>query len=200
MATDSLARALALQAGTAHPGYIAGNWYCPPGYTTAVGSAIPVDSIRLLPFTITKPITVAQLAARVSTISAAGNFQLAVYAHNPATGRPTGAALCSTANMSTGSAAAVSAAVTPVTLSPGTYWMALNQDNSVAIYQTMNNATGLASAIVGSATLGNVTSTTSNVAFSLSVAQAFGTWPNLTAGSFVEAIGNINALVFMKAA
>ncbi|MDB5584299.1 MAG: hypothetical protein JWR80_9475 [Bradyrhizobium sp.] len=188
-------------ATVAHPGYVSGRWYCSVlGCTTTSGAAISANSIRLLPFIITKPIPVAQLAANVTTSSAAGNFQLAIYAHNATTGRPTGTALCSTANMSTASVAAVSAAVTQVTLPPGIYWGAVNQDNAVAAYVSLANTAPLAGNLIGSATLATVSGATALVSLFLTVAQTFGTWPDLTSGSFAESNGTTAALVYLKAA
>lgn len=183
-----------------NPGYVSGNWYSPVNTTVILGAAVPANSIRLLPFTISKPITVAQLGARVGTVSAASNFQLAVYGNNAITGRPTGAALCSTANLSAASLAAVSGTVTNVLLPPGTYWMAINQDNSTAAYTTVSGAEAQTAYLIGSTTLANIISTAATTALLVTVTQTFGTWPDLTSASFAESATNTSALVFLKAA
>lgn len=189
-------------ASAGHPGFVSGNWYIPTPYATvSTGAAIPANNIKLLPFTVTKPITVSALAARLTTASSGGNFQLAIYANNPTTGRPTGTALCSTASISTTTTGALSAAVGANTLlNPGTYWMAINQDNAVAIYETLAGTVVLMGALIGSATLANVTSSGTAAAFGLSVSQTFGTWPDLTSASFTEQTTQANALLFLKAA
>lgn len=178
-----------------HPGYVAGNYYSlQPYVSVAGGAALAASTIRLTPFTLAKPLRVAELAARVITTSAAGNFQLAIYANNASTGRPTGTALCNTASLSTTTAAAVSGAVTAVTLAPGTYWLALNQDNAVAGYQAIANATIVAGALIGSTTLNNVSGGTTATMLTLTVAQTYGTWPDLTSGSFTESTTNLTAI------
>lgn len=197
---------LGISAGGAlsvHPGYIAGNWYhSAPGAIVAAGTAFAASTIYALPFVLTKPIRIAALGARVTTASAGGNFQLAIYANNPATGRPTGAALVSTGNISTASAATASANVTAeATLAPGIYWMAVNQDNAAAAYQTLANTVPYTTALIGSTTLANVSSAAASVLMVLSVAQAFGTWPDLSAASFTEITAAPRCpLVFLKAA
>jgi multisubunit Na+/H+ antiporter MnhE subunit len=183
-----------------HPGYVAGRFYPCSNSTVAGGTAVTASNIRAMPFTISKPITVSALGARVTTASASGNFQLAIYAHDPAAVAPTGAALCSTASLSTTSATALSGAVTSVTLQPGTYWMAVNQDNSTAAYQTLAAAATQAGYIAGSTTLATVSSANATATYALSVAQTYGTWPDLTSASFTEVSGATNALVYMKAA
>lgn len=183
-----------------HPGYIAGNWYAPVSASLAAAAVAPsAGSIRLLPFTISKPIRVQALGVRVTTASASGNFQLAIYANNATTGRPTGTALCSTASLSTTSVGAVSGAVTQVTLAPGTYWMAVNQDNAAAGYQTLAATASFYGMAIGSATLANITSGAASNNIALAVTQTFGTWPDLTAGSFTETMTTANAVVFLQA-
>jgi hypothetical protein len=185
-----------------HPGYVPGNYYAlSPYVSVSGGAALAANTIRTYPIVISKPLRVAELAARVTTTSAGGNFQLAIYANNPATARPTGTALCSTGNLSTASGAAVSGAVTAVTLAPGTYWFASNQDNAAAAYQALTNGTIFTGYFAGSATLANVTSGASGAMLSLTVAQAFNTWPDLTSGSFTESTTNLTCIAgFAKAA
>lgn len=185
-----------------HPGYVAGNYYALYPYVSVqAGAALAANTIRLTPFVLTKPLKVAELAVRLTTASASGNFQLAIYANNPATARPTGSALCSTASLSTTTAVPVSGSVTQATLAPGCYWFASNQDNAVAAYQALTNGIFVGGHLIGSTTLANVTSGFTSTLLTLTVAQTYGTWPDLTAGSFTESTTNLTCVAgFAKAA
>jgi hypothetical protein len=193
----------ALSVDPIHPGYVAGRWYfAEPGQIVAA-SAIGVNSIRFMPFRIFKPVTITQLGARVTTISAAGNFQLAIYANNSTTDRPTGNPLGATGNMSTGTATVVAAVLAGgnITLQPGTYWSAICQDNGTACYTALATTyvsnTGV---LIGTATQATLCSSTAAVGWYLSLAQTFGTWPDVTSGGFAEATGTANvALQFLTA-
>ena len=187
------------RANNPHPGFVAGRWYCPVNASLGVASNIGASgSIRMLPFVLPLSVTIAALAARVTTLSAGGNFQLAIYASDPATKLPTGPALCSTGNLSTAAATVVSGAVTPVALVPRTYWMAINHDNAVAAYQSMT-AQSNSQALIGSATLANVTGASALAQMIRMFATAFGTWPDLTGQATVEAASNGAAVVFFQA-
>ncbi|MGY3366179.1 hypothetical protein ACVWZL_003304 [Bradyrhizobium sp. GM2.4] len=173
-----------------HPGYIASNWYLPSGPFRVSGSATApgLGSIRLFPGFIKERVTLAALGVRVATTSAGGNVQAAIYANNKSTMRPTGNALASTASMSTASAASVNAAVS-VQVEPGMYWFATNCDNITAAFGCLDgNGTSMAQ-LVGSPTQSNNLVGTSGAIDGLSVAQTFGTWPDLTSGSFTELVG-----------
>lgn len=184
-----------------HPGYVTGTWYSTVPYATvAAGVAVPINTIKLVPFTISKPITISALGARVTTAATSGNFQLAVYANAAATGRPTGNALCTTGNISSASTGAISATASCTgALTPGTYWGGVNSDNSTAVFQITSGAALTGAYLIGSTTLANITASSTNVSYNLSVAQTFGTWPDLTSGSFTEQNSSTFALVFMKA-
>jgi hypothetical protein len=193
----------ALSVDPIHPGYVAGRWYfAEPGQIVAA-SAIGVNSIRFMPFRIFKPVTITQLGARVTTLSAAGNFQLAIYANNSTTDRPTGNPLGATGNMSTGTATNVAAVLAGgnITLQPGLYWSAICQDNGTACYTALATTyvsnTGV---LIGTATQATLCSSTASVGWYLSLAQTFGTWPDVTGGGFTEATGTANvALQFLTA-
>jgi hypothetical protein len=188
-----------------HPGYKSGNWYPPVRATLAAGAVIATGSIRLLPFELIASATISDLAARVTTLAAAGNFQLAIYAMDPATKDPTGPALAATGDMSTAAAATVSADIVGanVVLPAGWYYMAINVDASaggVAIFQTMSGSFNHAAHVMGSATLANISNSATNVALVKTIAQAYGTWPDLTAGGFAESAVNSSCVVNFKVA
>jgi hypothetical protein len=185
------------------PGWVGSNWYMPYGvWSLAVGGALAANSIRLVPFVVPSPMSVKGLGARITT-AGSSNIQLALYANNGSTGRPTGSALASTGSLANTVAAQVSAAVGPVLLSPGVYWMAVNSGDATVIMLAPNLNNPLASALAGSATLANINTSSNNTALFLSTPQTFGTWPSLTGASFTEntpsgASGNGCAAVFLQ--
>jgi hypothetical protein len=187
--------------GGRHPGYIAGNWYIPVNSSAAAGIALVIDSIRCLPLVIPQPVTITNLGVRITTLAAAGNLKCAIYANNAATGRPTGAALASTGNISTGTATIVSAAIaeTSVTLQPGVYWQCVWADNSTVVCRTQTAASGGAPQLIGSATEATVNSASTTAAFTVACAKTYGAWPNMTSESFTEATGTANATLHFKA-
>lgn len=179
-----------------HPGYIVNNWYVGGGvYNFQTGSAVSANNIRAYPAYVMEKLTVGALGVRINTAAAGGNVSLAIYAHNPATGRPTGTPLVSTASISTTSVGSVNAAAS-AQLGPGLYWFATNADNATVVLEGINAY--LAPYLVGSATQGN--DATSNAGISgVIVSQAFGTWPDLTSASFGENLGNISLVQFKVA-
>jgi hypothetical protein len=178
-----------------HPGYIAGNWYVPAGYTLTSSGATPaINSIRAYPGLIRGRITISNLGSRVITNVAASNAQLAIYANNPATGRPTGVALASTASLSCAAASTISGAVS-VQLEPGLYWFCGNVDTATLTFTVQDTSTsGIMGSTIGSATQGNAFGTGSGSLDGLSVNQTFGTWPDLTSASFNELSGQASVI------
>jgi hypothetical protein len=166
-------------------GYIANNWYLPDGIARICGGGAPAaNSIRLHAGIIKQKCTLSALGLRISTLSAGGNIQCALYANNAATGRPTGNALASTSSITTASTGSVNGAVS-VQVDPGLYWFATNNDNGVVVGVALD-VTGInISALIGSATQGNIL-VANGTLVGLSVPQTFGTWPDLTSASFTE--------------
>jgi hypothetical protein len=165
------------------PGYIVGNWYVPWALgQMQTGTAPGLGSIRLYPAYFLQQATLNALGLRVSTLSAGGNVQAAIYANNAATGRPTGTALVSTASMSTAAAGNVNAAVS-IQLSAGMYWFATNCDNGTAALASFVAGNTWMEALIGGAAQNDLQTGSLE---GLSVTQAFGTWPDLTAASFTE--------------
>jgi hypothetical protein len=168
------------------PNYIVGNWYLAgSGGVVNAGQAPTSGSIRLYPAYIYKQLTIDTLGVSVSTVSAGGNVQAAIYANNAATGRPTGSALVSTGSMSTTSAAPVTAAAS-LQLGSGLYWFATNCDNSTAIFIAQSSTSYNASSLLGSATLATILPASAGTMTGVAVTQTFGTWPDLTGASFTE--------------
>lgn len=193
---------ITIAASPPFPAYIAGNYYLPPGVTVGAGTAPPVNTIRCVPFQIFQPVTIQAIGTRITTLSASGNVQFAIYANNAATGRPTGTALGATGSLSTTLTGVFSAAPAGgnFTLQPGTYWSAVNQDNSTAAYRT--NATGqsFTTALIGTATEASITNASTSAALTISTAQTFGTWPDLTGASFTETTALGSAMIHFRAA
>lgn len=184
------------------PAYKTGRWYNPGvGPALAVGSNIGVGTLRLVPFRLEKPITVTDLAARLTTAVAASNFQLALYGSNPDTLQPTGAALASTTSISGVAIGALSATLAaPVTLPAGVYWAAINADTTGLAFVMHATNASVYTALMGTTTLASISSATAGTVVTLFVAQTFGTWPDLTSASLSETATAAAALVFFKAA
>lgn len=182
-------------------GYVAGRWYVPIGVTSAgAGTAQGVNSIRLKLVYIPQQCTIDTLGVNISTLGAAGNIQLAIYAHDTATGKPTGNALVSTASITTGSTGAVNAAAS-LQLGPGFYWFASNTDSASVVVRAETIATApFQSLNVGSTTQVNVFG--SSVFFGgYTFAQTFNTWPDLTGQTMVDnTVGTNIPVVFFKVA
>lgn len=182
-----------------HPGYVSGNWYhLQAGMSLAAGAALVTNTVRLIPFALKARVTLTQLGARLTTASASGNIQLAIYANNGATGRPTGNAVAATGNISTTATGPVAAAFVggDTTIDPGIYWLAANADNSTVICQTYPTNQVHTGWMIGSSSQSNITNTATTGTLSLSVAsQTFGTWSDLTSATFSE----INTLSYAAA-
>jgi hypothetical protein len=191
--------------GIIHPGYKASNWYYPFSYGTFEnGSAIVSNTIRYSLMYIPRQVTISDLGCRISTLSAAGNLKLAIYAHDASTNRPSGLPLAETGNISTGATGMVSADITGanVTLAAGVYWAAFWCDNSTAAVVSFNRSTSsLAGMMIGSATQTMIISADPFGDFGLQSTETYGTWPNATSETFSELIDNrqIRILMFKAA-
>lgn len=184
---------------------ISGNWYPPaPGIRMVTGAASHSSQLRMSAFPVDQVITIDTLGARVQTLSATGNFQLAIYAADPATNRPTGAAIAATGNMSTDVAGRVEGAVVggAVTLQPGLYFMASNMDNATATLGSVDVAQSQTAYYCGSDTFADVNPASNNMQTVFYGSQTFGTWPNITSFSYAgESSSSIfSTIVFYRVA
>lgn len=179
------------------PAYISGNWYATDGGGLLLGAAAAADRIRLAPFVVRKTITISQLGGRLATGSAGGNCQLAIYANNAATARPTGNPLAVTGSISVTTTGAISADITgaDVTLQPGLYWSAVIVDTlgASAVFVGSAPATGLGSIMVGNPTLAIAISGNVGGA-NLLVTHTFGTWPDITGATFTYSASTVNGI------
>lgn len=180
-------------------GYIVGNWYAPSGPALITSGVAPgTGSIRLYPAYIKQTVTLNSLGVRITTAAAAGNCQLAIYANNAATGRPTGSALASTASISTTATGSLNSAVS-IQLTQGLYWWAVNCDNATVTLTSIATTDMWFSRTIGSPTQSGVPGTGAANS-GVGVTQTFGTWPSLTAGSFTEGGGGTFPIVQFKPA
>jgi hypothetical protein len=182
------------------PPYIAGRWY-PTGIgATNAGLAVATAVVRLYAFTIRAPITVSTLLTRVSVVGL-GSFQLAIYANNTATGRPTGAVLARTGDMSSTVATAVTGDITgaDVTLYPGIYWAATNVDatSATTTFQTLNSNNSESTTLFGAATPTTATGSTTTSLVTLTTPMAYNTWDTMTGATFTEVAGGNTGAAFI---
>lgn len=178
------------------PGYTAGNWYLPEIETTTAGAAIAsTTTMVLFPVVFQQQMTIDQLAARVTTVSAGGNFQLAIYASGTGN-KPTGNALATSGNGSTASAAAVTVTLSSnVQVTPGVvYWIGVMVDNTTAIFISYSGSSSYMAWVYGSTSAGNALGTGAvNIANLTATYTTFGTWPSLTGATFTETTTTKNA-------
>lgn len=174
-------------------GVIAGNWYPPFLVSTVAGSALPVNVARFMPIQPRQLMTLNALGLRVGT--AGTGIDLAVYANDPATMRPTGSQLSSTGNIVATATGPVSGALgANVQVFPDqAYWLGINNNNAaLACTGCVGSFLGTAF-LVGSATLGSIISTSALTC--ITTPLAYGTWGNLTAAAWTEVTGQANALI-----
>lgn len=184
--------------------YIAGRWYSTATTVGAGGLAAATDLVRLYPFFLRAPITVSDLGTRVITVGL-GSFQLAIYANNPTTMRPTGTVLARTAGILSTVADVVEADITGanVSLAAGMYWGATNVDatSATAIFQTTGASLATSSGLMGATTMAFATSGSNATNWSLTTPMAYDTWSTMTGATFTEVSGLTGAAhIFLKAA
>jgi len=187
-----------------HPGYVAGNWYAPAPSTLGAGQATTTGAIRMIPFFLPRPITIQALAVRITTLVASGNVKVAIYTNNPATANPAGLPLAQTGDLTTAAAGTVSETLgTNVRLESGTYWMALQVDSTAGtggvVLQTYPTSYA-GSAFLTGGTLANISSAAATSAPTRTVAQAYGTFPDMTGASISQGAASNTCVVFLQAA
>lgn len=184
---------------------IASTWWLPFGLPTGTSTAVPQNIIGLIPFPVPVAMTLSDLGARVVATAAAGNFQLAIYANNPVTNRPTGNALGSTGSLSTTSAANVSQGSLSIPLVvPGLYWWAVNVDvlaNNVVTFTSLSATAPWTAPLVGAGSEALLQGGGASLQSFFTTPQTFGTWPDLTGATFTEVAAACRApIIHMKIA
>jgi hypothetical protein len=211
-AANSGSRGLSVYDGTRwnsviqeHPGYIAGRWYRPVDANVATSGAITTGTVRMSIFYLPAAITVDALAVRIVANVAVGNVKVAIYANDPATCRPTGAALVASGDITTATATIVSSGtLTSAVLPAGFYWFAIQADATAGTGGVTVSSYGLLDmpgpAYMGSATLANILESATASRLMLTVTQAYGSFPDMTAASFTEVTSTTCALPMFRAA
>ena len=170
-----------------HPGYVPGRRYVPFGMgAPATGAAGVAGTVFTGAGVIKSRCTLSELHIRMTTAGSAGNFAMAIYAHDPAKGGPTGLPLATSVNGATGSTGPMTVALNAnVTLEPGVYWFAIQMDVGSPVYLSQGNGSSNHLALFGSAghPIGNGASAQAS---GYSISGTFGTWPDLTSASLTE--------------
>ncbi|POR42562.1 hypothetical protein [Methylobacterium sp. V23] len=184
-----------------HPGYNVGRFFTPFGQGAPVAGITQLVGTMYLSYGVIKErITVSQLQARVTTLSAGGNIQLAIYNSDPST-RRVSTLVAKTGNLSTTATGAVAGAFTggDVTLEPGGYWFACMVDNAVCVLLG-NGTTSFNHLSFYGSTNGLGASQAAQPAGVLISGQTFGTWPDdVTALNHSEATSRVSAMAFLVA-
>lgn len=168
-----------------HPGFIAGNWYDMwPSVAVGAGSALTANTAYCTPFQVFQSFSVTALGARVTT--AGTNLQLALYASNNATGRPTGSVLASTASITATGTGAVNGAISTTVLSPGIYWFCASGDNSAMCLQGAAGNWPWMAKLFGSATQGNALGASISCMGVSTTDFGFGAWNSATSATYTE--------------
>lgn len=140
------------------PSYRASTWYPTLRANAALGSAIATNAqAKLYPFTVPQRVTVDQLGAVVTTVAAASNFQLAIFANDLTLNRPTGLPLAYTAPTMSGAVAGAVTAALNVSLQfdPSlVYWAAIATDTTTLVFQAWSTSDNFGAWIMGGATIG----------------------------------------------
>jgi hypothetical protein len=196
------ANAKARAGAPSHPGYAPAFWYPFLWGRVGSGAAWSAASTRMIPFMIHDRVTITDVALRVLTLFAGGTFGLAIYAHNPATGRPTGTPLAQTVTtLSTAAAALISSPlVSSVTLDPGMYWVACQLDNTTAVFQGLTGETTWPGYFAGAPAAANILSGSATTLQTISFASPHGTWPDVTGVTGSEISNNQNFYPAFKVA
>lgn len=178
--------------------YTSGRWY-PFADGGVVGAATfsHLSQIRLGIWQVRSRVVVSHLGIRVTT-AAAGNIQIAIYRQRETTGSQVakaGRVLDATGSIDCSGVGNVNGALAGgnLTLSPGFYWLGINADNTTIRTQTLSLAGRLnevfSNYCPGDTQQDDIASSATGAGFVMQVAQAFGTWPDITSASQTEQAG-----------
>lgn len=173
--------------------YVSGRWYVPEGALfRSAGAAGATGIMRGRRWRLRAPITLDQLGVQITTGAASGNFQLAIYASDPASGAPTGAPLYSSSGISTASTGAIADSGPNLALAAGDYWIFLNVDASgaAAVFVAASNSALGAVQSVGSSSLGNALGATASASGHIRV-EAYNSWPTLTGNFTADSLSEV---------
>lgn len=178
-------------------GYVVGRWYLPHPTPNLISNSVGTNFLNFTPFRARRRVTISEVGVRVT--GTGGNLQFAFYAGDEATGKPTGGALSNTNDMSMAVATTVTGALLAnVTLEPGRlYYGAQNQ--SAGGTTTHYRGCAAFSGPMGGATFASLFFNTTIMQEGITLAQTYGTWPDVTAASFSNGLID-NPLFAFKAA
>lgn len=177
-----------------HPGYVPTLWYTfEPHIITQAGVTGTASVINCAVGYVGEPITISQIGANVGTLSAGGNFQLALY--SSVNGRP-GALIAKTGNISTAAAGVINGSlggnipIGPTSTNAGSLWFCSNVDNATAVLNSLSLSSVPGRFLQGSANETRVVQGAAGpVGISCTAAactggsSTFNTWPASLAGS-----------------
>lgn len=185
--------------------YISGNYIIPyfmGGGLRMTGIAGAPNVIRCFTAYVKGALHIDQLGGRVNTVVAGGNFAVAVYAVNAATGKPTGTPLASSGSLSTTSAAAVTGTITSTALGSAAQsftplGFCFNNDTTAgsgaSLMAGINADATFLAADVGTTTLANALGTAGTAPISYwSTTATFGTFGDLTSVTWIDGNGSID--------
>jgi hypothetical protein len=190
---------------SAHPGYIANNWYAlyPSTGSEIASGGLVAGTTYLTPFFLPFRMTVHALGWRITTLGTS-NTQVAIYRNNsgatPALNRP-GTLVASTASVVNTSTGAFSQILSSdQQLEIGWYWSAMQNGDTTVRILTRGAADGQTPHFMGSATLGSTLATSANVQ-GVSFTGTFGTWPaDISGSTFAEVTTNLVPFIVAQAA
>lgn len=164
------------------------------GAAITTSSALSANLATFVPFRIRRAVTISKLCARV--VAAGSNIDMALYASNNLTGRPTGSALVSTGSVSVGTPPSSIEGTVSLSIGydqtnkPGIYWFGLNSDNATLTVRSYTAASNILAVLFGTSTLSAAAGDSSSRACSaVSTPLTFGTWGDLTSATWTEVTG-----------
>jgi hypothetical protein len=180
----------------------------PASSVSASAGGVALNSlIQCTPVLINEKMTLAGLSANITTLSAAGNFQLAIY--SSVNGRPN-TLIANTGSVTTGATWFVtgtfaSGSGSSVQVGPGgaqggaNLWFCANRDNATVVFTPMDIVPASQSAgfRVGSVTTANLVSI-SAVTSGVTTAVTFGTWGSLSAATWADLITRVMPVIYFQ--
>lgn len=181
------------------PGYASGKYYFADGIgVPATSLAGAANTLHFHPFVLLADVSIANLVAKVATAASGGLFQFGLYAADPTTKYPTGAALFASGSFSTTSTVQLEATGVGLTLKAGLYWAASNKDTAAAAATFMSNSisqfrTGqLVPADTAADLMSGITVGLSGYA---RASTPFGTWPTLTGNLSADGLARVSTTI-----
>lgn len=181
-----------------HPGYVAANWYMAPSFIgTQIGNTAQANTIACAYSYIPKTITISTLAAFVQT-AGSSNSQFAMYAGDPATGKPA-AQIGKTGNIANNVTTTTinGALLANKQVGPGgtdggrDIWFCANSNDSTVVFAALSQSLSLGKSDIGDPTLNTLIQ--GATAFMTHIycqgagcnggSSTFNTWPASLAGS-----------------